>query len=321
MQSDVEHYVKNSCRCIKQKPPRLKTRAPLQPIITSSPFELVSIDFIHLEKSSGGYEYILVIVDHFTRYAQAYPTRNKTAKTVAEKLYNDYILRFGFPAKIHHDQGGEFENRLLERLEQLCGVNHCRTTPYHPQGNGQVERFNRTLLDMLRTLPENEKSRWKDHVDKVVHAYNCTRSDTTGFSPFFLLFGRHPRLPINLIFQTKTPSTKQDYPQYVKQWRTAMQESYRLAGQKINERAAKAKKTYDRFVRSSILQPGDHVLVRDLSEREGPGKLRSFWENDIYVVVERKGPDSPVYEVESENGGRKNRVLHRNLLLPCDYLP
>ncbi len=128
MQSDMEHYVKNICRCIKQKPPRLKTRAPLQPIITSSPFELVSIDFIHLEKSSGGYEYILVIVDHFTRYAQAYPTRNKTVKTVAEKLYNDYILRFGFPAKTHHNQGGKFENRLLERLEQLCSVNHHFTT-------------------------------------------------------------------------------------------------------------------------------------------------------------------------------------------------
>ncbi len=114
---------------------------------------------------------------------------------------------------------------------------------------------------------------------------------------------------------SSTPSTKQDYQQYVKQWRTAMQESYRLAGQKINERAAKAKKTYDRFVRSSILQPGDRVLVRNLSERGEPG------ENDIYVVVEWKGPDSPVYEVESENGGRKNRVLHRNLLLPCDYQP
>ncbi len=73
-----------------------------------------------------------------------------------------------------------------------------------------------------------------------------------------------------------------------------MQESYRLAGQKINERAAKAKKTYDRFVRSSILQPGDCVLVRNLRERGGPGKLRSFWVNDIYVIVERKGPDSPV---------------------------
>jgi hypothetical protein len=81
---------------VKQKPPRLKIRAPLQPIITTSPFELVSIDFVHLEKSSSGFEYILVIVDHFTRYAQAYLTRNKAGKTVAEKLYNDFVLRFGF---------------------------------------------------------------------------------------------------------------------------------------------------------------------------------------------------------------------------------
>ena len=85
-----------------------------------------------------------MIVDHFTRYAQAYPTRNKSAKTVAEKLYNDYILRFGFPVKIHQDQGGGFENRLLRRLGQLC----CRTTPYHPQGDGQAERFNRTLYSV-----------------------------------------------------------------------------------------------------------------------------------------------------------------------------
>ena len=241
---------------------------------------------------------------------------------MAEKLYNDYILRFGFPAKIHHDQGGEFENKLLKNLEDLCGVGHCRTTPYHPQGNGQVERFNRTLLDMLRTLPEKEKSRWKDHVNKVVHAYNCTHNDTTGFSPFFLLFGRHPRLPIDLIFKSKTPSSKQEYPQFVKQWKDAMKEAYQRAGRQIIERSHRAKKTYDRWVRSSVLEPGDRVLVRNLSERGGPGKLRSFWEDDIHVVIKRKSPESPVYEIKPERGeGRKNRVLHRNLLLPCEYLP
>ena len=176
MQSDIEHYIGHVCQCVKRKPPTLKIRAPLQPITTTAPFELIAIDFLHLEKSSGGYEYILVVMDHFTRYAQAYATKNKSARTVAQKLYNDFVLRFGFPLKIHHDQGGEFENRLHRELEKLCGVGHSRTTPYHPQGNGQVERFNRTLLNMLRTLPETQKSRWADHLNQVVHAHNCTKN-------------------------------------------------------------------------------------------------------------------------------------------------
>lgn len=321
MQRDIEHYIGHVCQCVKRKIPTLKTRAPLQPILTSAPFELISIDFLHLERSSGGYEYILVVMDHFTRYAQAYATRNKSARTVAQKLYNDFILRFGFPLKIHHDQGGEFENRLHQELEKLCGVEHSRTTPYHPQGNGQVERFNRTLLGMLRTLPATQRSRWADNLNQVVHAYNCTRHETTGYSPFFLLFGRHPRLPIDLIFGTETQDAHKSHLQYVIKWRKAMTEAYELASTKSNEGGARAKQRYDHRVRGVVLQPGDRVLVRNLSERGGPGKLRPHWEDRIHVVVQRKGDDSPVYEVKPELGTGSTRTLHRNLLLPCNYLP
>lgn len=107
MQRETEQHVM-SCMCLKQKKPNRETRTPLVSITSTHPFKLVSVDFLHLDKCKGDYEYILMIVVHFTRFVQAYPTTSKSGKVVMDKIFNDYALKFGFLMRIHHYQGGEF---------------------------------------------------------------------------------------------------------------------------------------------------------------------------------------------------------------------
>lgn len=107
MAKHIETFVQKKCRCIVHKQPNVKERAPLHPMEAKVPFEMISIDFIELENSSNGYKYGLVAYDHFTRFVQFYATRSKSSKAAADKIFNDFILQFGFPQRIHHDRGGE----------------------------------------------------------------------------------------------------------------------------------------------------------------------------------------------------------------------
>ena len=193
-------------------------------------------------------------------------------------------------------------------------------TPYYPQGNGICERMNCTLLGMLWTLPETRKSPWANHLHHLIHAYNCTHHDTTGYSPHVLLLGRNPRLPIDLIFNLRNESEAKSHPKYVSKCKASLEEVHKIVSTKMKARAQKVKEQYDNKVNSSLLIPGDRVLVRNLTSRGGPGKLCAFWEQDIYIIT-RMGPESPVYKVRPESAKGRERVLHRNLLLSCNNLP
>ncbi|XP_058492814.1 uncharacterized protein LOC131464383 [Solea solea] len=318
MAADVEKKVKTCDRCIRRKAQPDKA-APLVNIKSTRPLELVCMDFLSLEPDSSNTKDILVITDHFTKYAVAIPTPNQKAQTVARCLWDNFMVHYGIPERLHSDQGPDFESRTIKELCKVAGIHKIRTTPYHPRGN-PVERFNRTLLNMLGTLDNKNKSQWRNFVKPLVHAYNCTKNDVTGFTPYELMFGRQPRLPVDLAFGL--PLRDGEYKlhsEYVQRLKSHLEESYEIATRNAKKIAEKNKARFDRHVTVSKLEAGDRVLVRAVRLR-GKHKLADRWESDIYVVVKQAG-DFPVYTVRPENKEGPLRTLHRDLLLPCGSLP
>ena len=159
MSAAVEHKIKTCDRCIRRKALPEKA-APLVNIRATRPLELVCMDFLSLEPDTSNTKDILVLTDHFTKFAIAIPTPNQKAKTVAKCLWDNFIVYYGIPERLHTDQGPDFESKLIKELCEFSGIQKCRTTPYHPRGN-PVERFNRTLLNMLGTLENKQKSRFQ----------------------------------------------------------------------------------------------------------------------------------------------------------------
>ena len=149
--------------------------------------------------------------------------------------------------------------------------------------------MNRTLFGMLQTLPEKHKSHWKDYLNLLLHAYNCARHNTTGYSPYFLMFGRHPKFPLDIIFGSLNSEETKSYPKYVEGWQNAMQEAYQLVMKKSQDSALKQKKQYDKHVRTALLLPGDCVLIKNMTPRGGPDKLKSYWEEEIPIVESHTG--------------------------------
>jgi hypothetical protein len=173
---------------------------------------------------------------------------------------------------------------------------------------------------MLSTLTEDKKSDWKAHLGPIVHAYSATRHDTTGYYPYYLMFGREPRLAVAVIMNLW--GHKQDEMsevEYASKLKKQLEYAYELASSKQEKASRKQKKNYDTKVRGATPQVGDRVLVKNVGVK-GKCKLKDKWEKDVYVILEQTNQDIPVYVLQRQNKTRPTRILHQNLNLQL-FLP
>ena len=189
-------------------------------------------------------------------------------------------------------------------------------------GNGMTERFNQTLLNMLGTLESHQKDDWRSYVAPLVHSYNATRHDSTGYSPYFLMFGRHPRLAVDayLGLNSSEEPGSPSREHYATKLKKRLQFAYKVASKEAEKSAEQHKAQYDKKVRESTLDIGDRVLIRNVGLK-GKNKLADKWDKDPYVVIDIPDKSVPVFRVGKESGSGTVKTLHRNMLLPFSSIP
>ena len=313
MAQAVREWCAKCERCQIAKDSRPVVKANMGHLLASRPNEIVALDFTLLEPSHNGLENVLVLTDVFSKYTLAIPTRDQRAATVAQVLVSEWFCKFGVPARIHSDQGRSFESSLILQLCQCYGVKKSRTTPYHPAGNGQCERFNRTLHNLLRTLPVSRKRYWPSCLPQVLFAYNTTPHQSTGEAPFFLMFGQEPRLPVDfLLGQVEEPMGREPH-EWIVEHQTRLRLAFEGAGERLRAAAHRRKAQHDQGVHDEPLQEGQLVLLRNTGVR-GRNKMQDFWLADLYIILKAPQGGGPVYTIAPQHDHTKAKQVHRSLL-------
>ena len=321
MTRDLRNHIKKCSHCRKYEaaPPVV----PMKPLACSGPGELLHVDFTSIEetvplKEDPVIHNVLVLQDHFSKYVVANVVKDQTAHTAAETLRNGYFGLFGAPAYLVSDQGKAFTGHVITHLCDLYGVQKLRTSHYHAQTNGQVERMNQTIIRMIGKLEEDRKACWSEHLPELFLAYNATRSSVMGYSPYYLLFGRRPRIPVDYLFLTLRDSphqTKMEVSVVAMQKR--LREAFTVARHLTSEEVARQCRYYDRKAGAVALQPGDVVMVHT-DGCVGKRKVKDRWEDGGFIV-ESQLEDWPVYKVKCPTSDARQKpkywILHRNRLL------
>ncbi|KAL7880767.1 hypothetical protein SRHO_G00030210 [Serrasalmus rhombeus] len=321
MSSDISHYCRQCAACQSRRSPVPSSQAPLVSISPSRPFQIVAADITELPVSPKGNRYVLVLMDLYTKFVNLYPLQTQTAISVARCIFEQYIPQHGVLEALHSDQGRQFESDLVKHLCSLMSIHKLRTSPYHPQCDGIVERYNRTLKGELAKYLFDLGQEWDDHLPQVAMAYNTTVHASTGFTPFFLAHGRDAHVPVDTLLNTPdfvssgsvaTPAA------YASSLRMRLRKAYESATAFRDRAQERQRKYYDRHLNYSPYAPGDLVLVDDPAHH--CNKLAPRWIGPYEILGPVESAENPlpvVFRVRDlARPLNAPKVLHYNRLKP-----
>lgn len=288
LQRDTRLYIAGCEQCSKRKGPNRKKCAPMQIVETGRTMERIAIDILgELPETMRRNRYILVVSDYYSKWTESNPMPNMEARTVAKIVVEEFIVRYGVPYAIHSDQGRQFESLLFNEMCTLLHIHKTHTTPYHPQSDGMVERFNRTLLSMLSAYVNEYHTDWDEQLPYVMMAYRSSEHETTGCTPNFLMLGRETATPLDIMYQK--PSSIDAIPQ--SRWAWELKERLEGAHKYVREQTGtemlRQKKYHDKKLNWENFKIGDLVFVYFPRHKSGLSpKLTSYWHGPFKVLAQ-----------------------------------
>lgn len=314
MRSDVCEWCRVCEACIAKKGPQRAPQAPLQLVSVGAPLERVAVDIAGpFPVSASGNRYVLVVIDYFTKWPEVFPLPNQEAGTIARALVDGFFSRFGVPRELHSDQGRNFESTIFKECCELLGIHKTRTTPMHPESDGMVERFNRTLVQEIAKRCRHGQTDWDQHIPTILMAYRSAVHESTGYTPAQLMLGRDPTLPLDLLME-RPPDSRDDVvttTQFARDLRDRMSEIRSKVASNLKMSAEAMKHRKDAKATTHPLTEGDQVWLFNPRRKKGLSpKLSSPWEGP-YVIM--KALSAVTYRIQAP-GKTTCKVVHFNRL-------
>lgn len=315
MRSDVERWIKSCVKCNGKKDPKTGNQFPIGTIIPSG--EACSewvVDVLGPLKptTNSGNKYIVIFIDRFTRWPEAFAVPNQDSETIARLLVQEVIPRHGCPRSLLSDRGAPFLSKLSQAIYEILGIRKLNTTAYHPACNGLVERFNHTIVAMIATYTNEYPNDWDEHLNYCLWAYRTAINDSTKYSPFFLLYGREAVLPIDTLLDSEEHyrNAEEYVAEVIRKLNIAKEIVKNNALQiqhKRNEANSKLKRIHSYHV-------NDYVMLYVPRTKKGvSAKLTHKWKGPFTVIAQTTPVNYVIKDVET----KKTQHVHVSRLKPC----